>query len=86
MSSIKFFDRLNVPVLVSALGLISIGLIAIYSATNSNPDVASNFTKQLVAALLGIILVFIITFLPPRYISLSANFLYVLNIILLILC
>jgi rod shape determining protein RodA len=85
MSSIKFFDRLNVPVLVSALGLITIGLVAIYSATNSNPLVASNFTKQLVAALLGVILVLIITFVPPRYIAMSAYLFYVLNILMLVL-
>jgi rod shape determining protein RodA len=85
MSSIKFFDKLNVPVLVSALGLITIGLVAIYSATNSNPEVASNFTKQFVAALLGVALVLIITFVPPRYIAMSANLLYVLNILMLLL-
>jgi rod shape determining protein RodA len=85
MRPVKFFDRFNVPLLVSALGLITIGLVAIYSATNSNPDVASNFTKQLVAALFGVILVLIITFLPPRYISMSAYLLYVINILLLIL-
>jgi rod shape determining protein RodA len=85
MSSIKFFDRLNVPVLVSAMGLVTIGLVAIYSATNGNPEVASNFTKQLVAALLGVVVVLIITFLPSKYISMSAYFLYVSNILLLIL-
>jgi rod shape determining protein RodA len=85
MSSVKFFDRFNVPVLVSALGLITIGLVAIYSATNSNPDVAANFTKQLIAALFGVVLILIITFLPPKYISMSAYFLYVLNILLLVL-
>jgi rod shape determining protein RodA len=85
MSTIRFFDRFNIAVLVSAFGLITIGLIAIYSATISNPDVASNFNKQFIAALFGLILVLVITYLPPRYISMSAYFLYGINLILLVL-
>jgi rod shape determining protein RodA len=85
MNNIKFFDRFNVAVLISAAGLMTIGLIAIYSATNSNPEVASNFSKQLIAALLGLVLVLVITFLPSRYISMTAYLLYGLNILLLIL-
>jgi rod shape determining protein RodA len=84
MSTIKFFDRFNVAVFVSAFGLITIGLVAIYSATNSNPEVAANFNKQLIAALFGLILVLVITFLPPKYISMSAYFLYALNLLLLV--
>lgn len=85
MRNLPFFDRFNVAVLVSAFGLITIGLIAIYSATYSNPEVASNFNKQLIAALLGLVLVLVITFLPPKYISMSAYFLYAINLILLVL-
>ncbi len=76
MSTIKFFDRFNAAVLISAFGLIAIGLVAIYSATNGNPDVSVNFNKQLIAAVVGLILVLIITFLPPKYISMSAYILY----------
>lgn len=85
MSQIKFFDRFNAAVLISAFGLIAVGLVAIYSATNGNPDVTSNFNKQLFAAVFGLILVLIITFMPPKYLSMSAYILYSSNLLLLVL-
>jgi rod shape determining protein RodA len=85
MGSIKLFDRFNIAVLISAFGLITIGLVAIYSATYNNPDVASNFNKQLIAALLGLVLVLVITYIPPKYISMSAYFFYGVNILALVL-
>jgi rod shape determining protein RodA len=82
---VKILDRFNFAVLISALGLIIIGLLAIYSATNSNPQVSGNFYKQLIASGIGVIVVLIITFLPPRYILLSSYVLYGINILLLLL-
>ncbi len=85
MRNVGFFDRFNVAVLISGFGLIAIGLVAIYSATNSNPEVAANFNKQLVAALIGLVLVLVIMYLPPKYISMSAYFLYAVNLLMLVL-
>jgi rod shape determining protein RodA len=81
----KVFDRFNFAVLISALGLITIGLLAIYSATFSNPQVSGNFTKQVIASVAGLILILTITFLPPKYLSMSAYILYGINLIMLML-
>jgi len=79
----RAFDRFNFAVLISAFCLIAVGLAGIYSATYGNPEVTGNFTKQLVAACAGLILVLVITFAPPKYISLTAYFFYGLNVLLL---
>ncbi|RPI14851.1 MAG: rod shape-determining protein RodA [Ignavibacteriae bacterium] len=84
MATYKLFRRFNPVIFFSAFGLIFIGLLAIYSATYNNPDVSGNFTKQMVSAIVGLVLVLTITFLPTRYISISAYMLYGLNIMLLV--
>lgn len=81
----KILDRFNISIFISALCLIVIGLLAIYSATYANPSVHANFTKQFTAAAIGILIVLGITFLPPKYISLSAFPLYGITLVMLIL-
>lgn len=85
MAKTKLLDSLNIYILLSAIGLLTMGLMAIYSATYGNEAVASNFTKQIVAASLGLCVVMFIAYMPSKYISSSAYILYGLTIILLIL-
>ncbi len=80
----KIFDRFNFVVFFSALGLITFGLIAIYSATFGNEQVSGNFTKQLISASIGIIIVLAIMYTPPKYISMSSYIIYVIVLIMLI--
>ncbi|MCX7878283.1 MAG: rod shape-determining protein RodA [Ignavibacteria bacterium] len=81
----KIFDRFNLIIFISAVGLISFGLIAIYSATFNNEFVSGNFQKQLISALLGIILVLFLMYLPPKYLMMSSYLFYGFVILLLIL-
>jgi len=79
----KLFDRFNIFILLAAFGLVSIGLIAIYSATFGNAQTAANFTKQLMAGIAGLVIVLVLTFLPPKYLSRGA-FLYYAFVVLLL--
>jgi rod shape determining protein RodA len=81
----KVFERFNFVVLFAALGLLTIGLIAIYSATYGNEQMSQNFSKQLMAASAGIIMVIVIMFLPPKYIAMSSYLFYASIIVMLIL-
>jgi rod shape determining protein RodA len=81
----KVFDRFNFFVLFAALGLLAIGLLAIYSATYGNDQTTANFNKQLIAGSVGLLLAIIITFLPPKYISSSAFLFYGVIVLLLLL-
>lgn len=80
----KIFDRFNFVVFFSAFGLIAFGLVAIYSATFGNELVSGNFTKQLVSACIGVIIVLAIMYSPPKYIAMSSYIIYVIVLILLI--
>jgi rod shape determining protein RodA len=81
---IKVFDRFNIVIFLCTIGLLTIGLLAIYSATSNNPMVETYFTRQLVGAVIGLIIVLVITFIPPKYIFQSSYFVYAINILLLI--
>jgi rod shape determining protein RodA len=80
----KIFERFNIFVFVSGFGLIAIGLVAIYSATYGNELVSGNFTKQLVSACIGIVIVLAIMYMPAKYISMTAYLFYALALILLL--
>ncbi len=84
MSS-KITDRFNFTILVVVLGLITIGLLAIYSATNGNVLVADNFKKQVAGAIAGLILMMVIYFLPPKYLQLASYPFYGFTLVLLVL-
>lgn len=51
---------------LSALILIVVGLLAIYSSTYNHPTASGNFSKQLVFAIVSIVIFFIVYFLPAR--------------------
>ncbi len=80
----KLFDRFNFVVFFSALGLITFGLVAIYSATFGNELVAGNFNKQLISAAVGVLLVLAIMYTPSKYIAMSSYIIYGIVLILLI--
>jgi len=80
----KVFDRFNIMVFISGFALIAVGLIAIYSATFGNEQVAGNFSKQLISAGIGIIIVLAIMYTPPKYLAMSSYFFYGLVILMLI--
>lgn len=81
---VKILDRFNLVVLVCAVSLITIGLLAIYSATYGNELVAGNFSKQLISACIGLIIVLVIMYTPPKYIAMSSYVFYGLVIIMLV--
>lgn len=81
---VKLFERFNFTVFFSAFALITIGLVAIYSATFGNELVSGNFNKQLISACIGIVLVLGIMYTPPKYLAMSSYVIYGLVIVLLI--
>lgn len=76
-------NRFDILTLILAIGIITIGLLAVYSATFSNG--LELFHKQLGFAIFGVILMIIISYIPPRYISNFSILFYILTIVLLVL-
>lgn len=81
----KMFDRFNFRILAVVLALITIGLLAIYSATNGNAFVADNFKKQVIGAVAGFIIMITLYYLPPKYLQDSAYPFYGITLFLLVL-
>jgi rod shape determining protein RodA len=80
----KLFDRFNFVVFISAFSLITFGLLAIYSATYGNELVSANFTKQLISAVVGILIVLAIMYTPPKYLSMSSYLFYGIVLLMLV--
>ncbi len=81
----KFFDRFDITLFLSVIGLIVIGIFAIYSATQSSVNNSGFYVKQMTFAIIGLVMVVGITYLPPRYISSLSYYAYGLALVLLLL-
>ncbi len=85
---INIMKKIDVFLLLSVLGLITLGLVALYSSsyTAMSQGVGTNyFLKQLIWATVGLAGVLIIYFIPHRWIYESAYFLFGASLFLLIL-
>ena len=84
----ELLKKIDFVIFLSALGLIILGLMALYSSSNAvlDQDVKTNyFIKQLVWTFLGMILIIIILFLPNKWFYESAYNLYGISIFFLLL-
>ncbi len=62
----KIIDKFDFLVFASMLSLIAIGLVAIYSATNNHPTASGNFNKQIITAILGLVIFYIAYLIPYK--------------------
>jgi len=81
----RFFERFDITLFLSVVALIVIGIFAIFSATQSNPTTADYYLKQMTFAIIGLVMVVAISFVPPRYISSISYYLYGFSLVLLVL-
>lgn len=78
-------DKFDLGIFLPLLGLLTFGLIAIYSSTIDHPTAVNNFEKQLFWAGASYIVFFIIYFLPPESIRFSAIPLYIISQVFLVI-
>jgi rod shape determining protein RodA len=85
---LELLKKIDFVIFLSALGLIILGLMALYSSSNAvlDQDVNTNyFIKQLLWTFLGMIFIIIILFLPNKWFYESAYSLYGISIFFLLL-
>lgn len=82
---IKIFDKFDIFTFILALMITALGIVSIYSATHGNTADVDYFKKQLIFAIIGFIIVLVISFIQPRYIALASFYTYVFAIALLLL-
>lgn len=81
----RIFERFDITLFLSVVALIVIGIFAIFSATQSNPVTADYYIKQMTFAIIGLVMVVVVSFVPPRYISSISYYLYGFSLVLLVL-
>lgn len=80
----SIFKRFDILLALTTAILITIGVLAIYSATYGNATSHEFYMKQLYFALFGFALMIGLSFVPPQYISKASYLLYLITILLLI--
>jgi rod shape determining protein RodA len=80
----QLHDRFDLLLFFSVFFLTIFGLMAVYSSTINNPSVQGNFLRQLAAAVLSIIVFFIVYYINPRTFHLASIPSYVLGLLLLV--
>ena len=78
------FQKFDFLIYLLAVLIVAIGVVAIKSATFANTGGTDFFLKQLIFAILGLIVVIFTAYIPPRYIAASSYYLYGLSILMLI--
>src|SRR5665647_1463561 len=81
----KFFERFDITLFLSVIALITIGIFAIFSATQSSPANMDYYLKQMSFAIIGLVMVVVISYIPPRYISSLTYYAYGLALVMLVL-
>lgn len=80
----KIYDKFDLVIFSAVLLLMTIGLIAIYSATNNHPTASGNFNKQLYTAILSLIALFVVYSIPYKTFKFIAIPAYIFSLLLLI--
>ena len=80
----KLNDKFDFIVFTSIVLLTTIGLFAIYSATNNHPTAQGNFQKQLFTSVLALALFFVAYFIPYKTYRFIAIPTYIFSLILLV--
>ncbi len=76
-------ERVDLLLIIVTLSVIVCGLIAIFSATYTSGT--DYFSKQLIFAITGIVMMIFISYIPPRHIAKASYILYFISLVLLVL-
>lgn len=81
----KFTDKFDLVLLIPTMMMVSIGIVAIFSATYGNTGGTDFYLKQMTFGIIGLVIMIVISFLPPKYFSKFSYASYGFAIFLLIL-
>ena len=80
----KLDDKFDFGLFIPVMLLITIGLMAIYSSTFNHPVASGNFEKQMIWAIVAVLIFFIAFSIPTNSFRYAASPVYFLSVILLI--
>lgn len=79
----SFFEGLDLTILFITLGILTAGLLAIFSATYTSGS--DYFNRQLTFALFGILIMLVVSYIPPKIIAKGSYIFYIISLIMLVL-
>jgi len=79
-----FFKRFDILLLLTTVAIVAVGIVAIYSATFSNETDTDFYSKQLIFACIGFVLMIILNYVPSKYLSNTSYIIYAISLIALI--
>lgn len=79
----SFFEGLDLTILFITLGILTAGLLAIFSATYTSGN--DYFNRQLSFALFGILIMLVVSYIPPKIIAKGSYIFYIVSLIMLVL-
>src|ERR1035437_42110 len=80
----KLQDKFDLAIFLPACFLIIGGLLAIYSSTVHHPTASGNFQRQLIWAIISLLVFFIIYSLPLQTFKMFSVAIYIVTILLLV--
>ncbi len=80
----KLKDKFDLVIILSVIALITIGIVAIYSATYNHPTAKGNLNKQIFFVMVSFLILFIIYFLPARTFRIIAFPSYIFSLLILV--
>ncbi|MBI5404500.1 MAG: rod shape-determining protein RodA [Ignavibacteriae bacterium] len=81
----KFTDKYDLVLFSTTIIMVAIGIVAIFSATFGNTGGTDFYLKQMVFGIIGLVIMVVISLLPPKYFSKFSYASYGFAIFLLIL-
>jgi len=78
-------DKFDLSLFLSMLGLLILGLVAIYSSTVHHPTAAGNFNKQIIAGGIALVAFFVLYSVPTSYFQDTSIYIYLFALFLLVL-
>lgn len=79
-----FFKRFDILLLLTTVAIVTVGIFAIYSATFSNEVETDLYSKQMIFAIVGFVLMIVINYIPAKYLSNTSYILYGISLIALV--
>ncbi|MCX6164000.1 MAG: FtsW/RodA/SpoVE family cell cycle protein, partial [Ignavibacteriae bacterium] len=81
----KITDKYDLTLLITTVLMVTIGIVAIFSATFGNTTGTDFYLKQMIFGIIGLVIMVVISLLPPKYFSKFSYASYGFAIVLLIL-
>ncbi|KAA0207587.1 MAG: rod shape-determining protein RodA [Ignavibacteriaceae bacterium] len=84
MSASEFFKKFDLTLVLATISLITLGVFAIFSATSSSEFSDQFYERHMIFGIAGVVMMLVISYLPPKHLEKVSSVLYVLSLLLLV--